>query len=291
MIAKTLANFEQQVKDSLNLATNLRFSNFDKIIFCGMGGSGIPGYVLRDLVDVPVIVNQGLNVGRHVDKNTLAFVVSYSGNTMETINMYKEVIKKTDKIVTVTSGGKLINAKNAVVIPGGNLPKNSFHQLFFPILNVLRSSGVLRFNALDVIKSIRLVDKSKTRMIAMKLKRKIPIVYAGNDYYGVALRWKQSLNETGKQIAIANSYPEFFHNEIEGDYSKFGVVILQDETEKRLEYFKKIVNCNTVKLKGNGKLAKMIYGIHTGDYTAYHLALLNKVDPDSEYRIDKLKEL
>ena len=46
-----------------------------------------------------------------------------------------------------------------------------------------------------------------------------------------------------------------------------------------------------VKLKGNSKLAKSVYGIHTGDYTAYNLALLNNVDPDSEYRIDKLKEL
>ncbi len=292
MITHMLDNFSEQVENSLSLAKDVRFSGFDKIIVCGMGGSGIAGYVLRDIVDLPVVVNQGFNIPRWVDKKTLAFVVSYSGNTMETLEMYKQIVKKTDKVAAITTGGILgARAKNAVMIPGGSLPKNAFHYLFFPMLNVLKNSGVFKFNVKEILSAIKLVDKEYGKKLAEKIKGRIPVVYSSNDYYGTAVRWKQNFNETSKQLAVANAYPEFFHNEIEGDFSKFEVIILEDKSEKRLDYFKKIVKCNVVKLKGNSKLAKSVYGIHTGDYTAYNLALLNNVDPDSEYRIDKLKEL
>lgn len=291
MITKTLENFYEQVKRTEHIGKDISFRNFDKILVCGMGGSGIGGYVLRDLVDMPVIVDQALSSPRWVDKNTLAFIVSYSGNTIEVIDMYRDVIRKTNKIVVITAGGKLGKVRDAIIIPGGNLPKNAFHYLLFPMLNVLRNSSVFNYKISNVLNAVKIVDKNNAARLASKIKGKIPIVYSDFGYYGTALRWKQNFNETSKQIAIANAIPEFFHNEIEGNYDKFSVIILEDKSEKRLEYFKKIVKCNVIKLKGKDRLAKSIYGIHTGDYTAYNLALLNKVDPDSEYRIDKLKEL
>ena len=291
MIKKMLDNFAEQVEFALSLGENAKFSNFDKILVCGMGGSGIAGYVLRDIVEMPVVINQGFKIPKWVDNNTLVFVESYSGNTMETLEMYRQAVKKTSKIVAITSGGKLSKADNTIMIPGGSLPKNAFHYLFFPMINVLKNSGCLHFSSKEVMNAIKIVDKELAETLAKNMHGKTPVIYASNEYYGTAIRWKQNFNETSKQLAVANAYPEFFHNEIEGDFSKFHTIILEDESEKRLEYFKKIVKCDVVKLKGGSKLAKIVYGIHTGDYVAYNLALLNKVDPDSEYRIDKLKEL
>ena len=292
MITHMLDNFSEQVKDSLDLAKGKSFSGFDKIIVCGMGGSGIAGYIIKDILDMPVIINQTPELPKWVDNKTLAFIVSYSGNTMETLEMYKQAAKKTKKLIAITTGGILgKKAKESVIIPGGGLPKNNFHYLFFPMLNVLKNSNVLKFNVNEILSAIKLVDKNFAKKLAGKLHGKTPLIYSSAGYYGTAVRWKQNFNETSKQLAVANFYPEFFHNEIEGDFSKFGVIILEDKSEKRLDYFKKIVKCNVVKLKGSSKIAKSVYGIHTGDYTAYNLALLNKVDPDSEYRIDKLKEL
>ena len=76
---------------------------YDKIAVCGMGGSGISGYILRDLYDdKPVFVFQGYELPKFVDKKTLVFCISYSGNTAETISMYNHAKKRGCKVVVIS---------------------------------------------------------------------------------------------------------------------------------------------------------------------------------------------
>lgn len=284
-----LKKFPGQVKEAVELTRNIKISGFDKILVCGMGGSGISGYILRDLIDMPVFISQSYEIPKFVDSKTLVFVISYSGDTEETISMYKKVIKKTKKIFVITSDGKLSKGKNVILVPEGLLPRMALAYLFFPMLVILKNSKVVRCDLEDVLKALKKVKISKAKKIAKKLYNKIPVIYAPSNYFGLILRWKQSLNEYSKQLAIANVYPEFFHNEVEADYNKFKVVLFVDKIDKKIREFKKMVKIHEVKLYGNSLIAKMFYGIYLGDFVSYYLARLNKKDPLKEENIDRLK--
>src|SRR3989344_9669193 len=103
---KLLKKFPEQIKEAIKLG-NIKPKRYNKILVCGMGGSGVVGYILKDLLKVPVFIEQSYDIPGFIDKNTLTFIVSYSGNTEETICMYKQVRKKTNNIIIITSSGIL----------------------------------------------------------------------------------------------------------------------------------------------------------------------------------------
>ena len=64
----------------------------------GMGGSGISGDVaaaaLNDELPVPITVLKQMRVPAFVGPETLAFAVSYSGDTEETVSMATSAVEK-----------------------------------------------------------------------------------------------------------------------------------------------------------------------------------------------------
>ena len=194
-----------------------------------------------------------------------------------------------EEIFIITSGGKLSREKNVILVPPGLLPRMALAYLFFPMLVILKSSKVVRYDLDDILTSLKKVKINKAKKLARKLYKNVPVIYAPSSYFGLVWRWKQSLNEYSKQLAVANIYPEFFHNEIEADYNKVKVVLFVDKADKKIKGFKKMVKVHEVKLYGKSLIAKMFYGIYLGDFVSYYLARLNKKDPLKEEKIDKLK--
>ncbi len=288
-----LKDFKKNIQLAYTITSKIRIkSSINKILYCGMGGSAIAGYIIRDLLKIPVIINQDYDLSYKIDKQTFVIIASYSGNTEETITMYNQVVNQTRNFIVITSGGKLINKKNVIKIPSGYEPKNAFAFLFMPLLRLLHDSRLINVNMENIVKSLNLVNLAYANSIANKIKGKVPVIYAPYVYNGLSLRFKQSLNESGKQLAISNVYPEIFHNEILADYdNKFKVIILEDKINKRLNYFSKITNSINIKIKGNSNLAKKFYGIYLADYVAYYLALLKHKDPDDEKRIEEIKKI
>ncbi len=284
-----LKKFPGQVKEAIKLTRGIKVNGFNKILVCGMGGSGISGYILRDIIEMPVFISQSYDIPKFVDSKTLVFVISYSGNTEETISMYKKAVKKTKKVFIITSGGKLSREKNVILVPGGLLPRMALAYLFFPMLVILKSSKVVRYNLDDILTALKKVKISKAKELARKLYNKVPVIYVPSNYYGLVLRWKQSFNEYSKQLTIASVYPEFFHNEIEADYNKFGVVLILDKMDKKIKEFGKMVKTNKIMLYGKSSIAKIFYGVYFGDFVSYYLAKLNKKDPMKEEKINRLK--
>ena len=71
----------------------LKKRDYTKICFCGIGGSAVPGEVIKALnLKKPVLVVRE-KLPASVNSKTLCFIVSYSGNTKETINLYKAAKK------------------------------------------------------------------------------------------------------------------------------------------------------------------------------------------------------
>lgn len=273
---------------------NRKVKKADKIIVCGMGASGISGDILRDLLkDKIVIVNKDYDIPKYIDKNTLGFVISYSGNTEETISAYNQLKKRTKNIVVISAGGKLGEEKGAIIIPPIKPTRYGLHYLFFPMFKILEKSGMIGKqdkNIKETVKVMKSLDKKQTRKLALQLKGKTPIICVPQKYKSVGLRWRQQFNENSKVQAITLSFPELDHNALEGYKSlgKFELIVIRDKHEnkkerKRIELTEKIlskkIGVSEVWMRGKSDLAKMFYTIYFGDYMTYQLGLIDKVNP------------
>lgn len=256
---------------------------FDKIAVCGMGGSGIAGHVLRDLIDdVPVFVFQSYILPEFIDKKTLVFCISHSGNTAETISMHRIAKKRGCKTAVIASGGILGREKNCILIPSGMQPRQAIGYLFFPMWKMLgKSFG----------DTAKIVSEVKNDLgIAKKIYGKIPVVYSNEGYGSLVLRWKQQLNEDSKVLAIANTFPELNHNEIEARFENAQIIFLRDKPELAIDVLKKEYNILDVYLKGKNKLEKIFYGMALVNFVSINLAGLNGEDYLKYRFIEKLKE-
>jgi glucose/mannose-6-phosphate isomerase len=314
---ETIKKYSVMCRDAVEKTekTTLPEYEFNKIIVCGVGGSAIGGDMLKDLlrdrVRVPIEVSRQYHLPAYADENTLAFCVSYSGNTEETLSQFVDAIEKKCKIIGITSGGKLkewCKKLNLPVIrvPKGYQPRVALPYLFFPMLVCLQRLGVANFKK-EIDETIRVLRDVKTesvKKIALSLKNSIPVIYASSEFSAVAKRMKTQFNENSKIPAKHDIFPELNHNEIVGyqneELNKNSyVIILRDkdepkEIQTRIEISKELIK-NKVKgieeiwAKGETKLAKMMSLIFLGDLLSCELAMLNGVDPIQTENISILK--
>jgi len=286
-----------------------------RIVVTGMGGSGISGDILKSCLheeSINVHVCKDYKLFDFVDKKTLVFVVSYSGNTEETISAYQDAVKKQAQIVAICSGGKLANMakkdRNSLIkIPVGIQPRLATAYLFFPMLKVLQKNKIIKNKDEEVHAVIDALEKPVFRDMAEdlvpKIVNKIPLIYASQRYYTTAMKWKTDINENTKIHAFYNIYPEFNHNEINGYVNKIGdfyVIIIRDEDEqyrirKRMKATKEIiknkgVNVTEIVIKGDNYLTKLFSTIYIGTWVSYFLALEYETDPTPVEIIEELKK-
>jgi glucose/mannose-6-phosphate isomerase len=293
----------------LNKNTTLTVSNkvFDNVLICGLGGSGIGAtiivQVVADNAKLPILVNKDYKIPQFVNENTLVIACSYSGNTEETLEMITQAEQKNATIACVTSGGKLaalaIEKKyNHILIPGGHPPRAAFGLAFPSLFKLLNYYGIINSDySNEFNKAIELINENESRIlveagaITEKLYKKIPVIYAESSYEGVAVRFRQQINENSKMLCWHHVIPEMNHNELVGWANKnedLAVVIFRNEDEyyrnqKRIEVNKTVFEKYTstvieIHSKGNSKLERALYLIHLGDWISYLLAEKNGVD-------------
>lgn len=311
---KLLRNFPQQFREAIKLSNNfnlekMKEKTYENIFIQGMGGSGISGFLARDLLGpltkLPIVVNNSYELPGFVGRSTLAFFVSYSGNTEETLACFKKARRRNASIVCVSSNGKLARmCKNCIKIPPGNPPRTMLAFLSVPILAIASRLKILKKSIkLDTVptfleKNAKEVE-SLGQNLAIKLKNKIPVIYASDSYASVALRFHAQLAENAGTFSHWNVLPEANHNEIVGfkpkeNFLAFVFLRSRDESmrmRKRFEFTKKIVSNSYIEvwLKGKTHAERMFYGIWLGDFASYYLALFNKKDPSSIENIVRLK--
>ncbi|MBM3315494.1 bifunctional phosphoglucose/phosphomannose isomerase, partial [candidate division WOR-3 bacterium] len=103
-----------QLVEALELAGRVRLPAWPRpaaVMVAGMGGSAIGGDVIRgvlsDRCPVPVSVVRDYRLPATAGPGTLLFVVSYSGNTEETLATYHEGLRRRCRMVVTASGGEL----------------------------------------------------------------------------------------------------------------------------------------------------------------------------------------
>ena len=324
----------QETANSFKLPGDYAVKRFDKIFFTGLGGSAIGGDIVKAYlsrqIGIPVIVNRNYDVPAFVDKNTLSFVCSYSGQTEETLSAYKQIKQKSSKIIMITSGGALagISRKDnipCILIPKGIPPRTAIGYMFVIPLVTLSNIGLIKnqdknlkeaINVLNGLKENTLninipSQKNIAKDIASGIFGRFVIIYGADDFLsGVVVRWRQELEENSKALCMERVFPEMNHNEITGwedvrHISKdFAVIFLRDKDEhprvsRRIEISKELIRRKTkniieVESIGKSLLARTYSLIYIGTFVSFYLAILNNVDPmpvnNVTYLKDKLKK-
>lgn len=305
-----LNDFPKQLEEASGLGLGMRFEMVKNIIVCGMGGSALAGEALKAYVrELPVKVVRGYEVPSYIPRETLAFAVSHSGDTEETISCYKELVRRSIPTVAICSGGKLaeLSSKSAqVLLPESAkrmMPRQATLYMLMPMLNILQNSGLIRFDDPKQI-SAALKDPSlheKAKGLAEEITS-LPLIYASDRNSFAARTWKISFNENAKMPAFWNEIPEMQHNELVGlsnSGAEFTIVLLKDEDDHprvkmRFNLLEKLVEgrikCVSYEIKGSTRLEKIILSIYMAHLVGYYKALLRGIDPTPIEIIERLKK-
>ena len=94
---------------------------YDKVVISGMGGSAIAGDLVADLASlapsVPLMVARNLDLPFRLDERTLFVSCSHSGNTAETLSLFRAAAAGPAGVLAITSGGRLGREAQAARIP------------------------------------------------------------------------------------------------------------------------------------------------------------------------------
>ncbi|HWY11036.1 MAG TPA: bifunctional phosphoglucose/phosphomannose isomerase [Bacteroidia bacterium] len=319
---KLIENFPDQLREAVDIANNAKLSpkeNIQNIIITGLGGSGIGGTIVSELVSdtcsVPVLINKDYFLPHFVNHNSLVIISSYSGNTEETLEAMQQALTKKAQIVCITSGGKVEDiAKqhnlDVIKIPGGNPPRSCIGYSLVQLIKVFVFYGFAPATLIDDIKnSTSLIVKenitinTEAKKIAQTLLNKIPVIYSLGSCEGVSVRFRQQINENSKMLCWHHVFPEMNHNELVGWTSRnenIAVVTFRTSfdykrTQKRYEVCKPVfekysASVTDIVAKGNSKAEQFIYLINIGDWISLHLAELKGIDPVEVNIIDHLKK-
>src|SRR5262245_51372963 len=296
----------------------------------GMGGSGIAGDVLAAVANstlpVPVTVLKQIRTPRFIGPGTLAFAVSYSGDTDETVRMATGAFDAGAQVVAVSRGGELeamARERGGVHVPcpDGYLPRAAVGALLTPLFVALERVGLLPDAPEWLDQAGRQLvarrDKCRpeveapanpAREIARRIGTTIPIFYGGGALGAVAAqRWKCDVNENAKAPAFWNAYPELDHNEIcgwgqHGDVTRqvFTLVELRhgfehEDLDRRFTLTRSLIEETLaqvleVRADGEGRLAQLLDLMYVGDWASCYLALDHDVDPGPIDTIVQLKD-
>ncbi len=304
-----LEKFPEQCKEAVKIARNAKIKvkgKITNIIICGAGTSGAAAGLAKALEKkIPITVVKDYKTPLFADKNSIVFIVTYSGETEETLSCYADAKRRNANIVLITSNEKLAKReKNSILIPSGMIPRLAIGYLFLPIVVILQRSKLIAGQ--DIAGAQRaIVPKMCSRegfMVSKHLKNKMVLVYSSPANEAVAYRLKTMINENVKQAAFANTIPEITYNEIMGfkkQPKKFQILLIHDRADhphikKRMEILKRLIRKKAgvaeFNVKGKSPLVKILHAVYVGDYISYYLALMNKEDPTPTGLIDEFKE-
>ncbi len=292
-------------REGIEREVNIEY-NPSSIAIAGIGGSGTIGDLIYDLLQdnslLPIYTIKGYHLPSFIDKDSLAIIISSSGNTEETLSIFTEAYNKGLRIIGISSSGLLAQAcKNHncmhIKVRERLAPRYSLPEMLFITLNIIANIDNYRWikeeakSAIDLMFSIKdniSINNNHNNIaknIALYIKD-TPIIYTSPYSKSLGIRFKNSLNENAKIIALASDIIEASHNEIVALVNNsFTPIFVRDginlEIEKRFDIFKSILRKNIYELKplSSNRLANLVSLLYILDYSTIYLAILRGVDP------------
>lgn len=298
-----------------------------QIVICGMGGSAIGGdfttAYLADQLPIPAIAHRNYGLPAWASgPETLVICSSHSGNTEETLSSFHEALQRGCSLMSICTGGKLAelskeNGKPCWIFDHIGQPRTAIGwtvglllELFFRLglikdqtQAVEEATSVLAEGITNLGKDSPVSSNPAKRLAGQLLERNI-IIYAAGELEVLARRWKSEINELSKAWAVFEGIPEMNHNALAGLrhpeslYERTSAIFLRSDFDhernrKRIEFSQHFfleagVGVDSIRARGEGKLAQMFSLLQFGDFVSYYLALSYGEDPTP---IDTLVEL
>ncbi len=303
------------------------YSEIDRIVILGMGGSAMAGDIFRLLLAresaVPVLNHRQYDLPPYVDGRTLLIASSFSGNTEETLSAFQRGLATPARKLVLTTGGRLLATARANGVPAfvfrfHGEPRSALGYGLMPLLAVAEATGLMQGVARDVDEALAAMESLRSRIgeevpladnaakqLAVKLAGRLPVVYGAEVLGEVAHRWKTQLNESTKVWAFYEQLPEASHNalvsyQLPRELARLVFVVylrsldLHPRVALHYQFSQRAlaeagVAYAEVRAEGRSALAQAMTCVLMGDYVSYYLALLNGVDPTPTTVIDNLK--
>lgn len=314
--------FSKQLEKALSIGQAYKFRtpqrNFQNIVLAGLGGSGIGGSIVQnyvfDKLNVPFWVNKEYTLPAFVGPDTLVIACSYSGNTEETLSAARVAMAKKATLVAITSGGALAeycaqNQLDCVLLPDGMPPRACLGYSIVQILYTLRHFGLIDGSFEEEVRNARqLLHDNETRYrqigheLAEKLLGKLPIIYTSGRMEGMAIRFRQQLNENSKMLCWHAVIPEMNHNELVGwrdDAQDKALVMLRTPSDPERVAYRMDINQDVYKqynpriielyAEGESYWEQLFSLVHITDWCSVYLAQMRNVNATEVKVIDALK--
>lgn len=284
--------------------------DFSSIVVLGMGGSGIVGDYVAVLSGeyggLPVVVSKSHRAPRFIDGKTLAVMVSYSGNTLETLLAMEKVLGRAGGLVVVSSDGRLEKIAEEKGLPfvrviRGIAPRTGLPHMLYGVLGVLDASGYTIVSRREAEKAYRFqVDTTNEAMdtgyrIASYLyeHKGLLVIATHTPYEALAIRGKNEFNENSKIPVKIEVAPEWMHNDIVGwekpfEGNKYTVLAISDPGDRSgsrlVDFMIKVYERNNIpvlrfELRGDSLLEKLLYGSLVLGFASVKLARMRGIDP------------
>ncbi|MDP3731450.1 MAG: bifunctional phosphoglucose/phosphomannose isomerase [Candidatus Omnitrophota bacterium] len=329
-----LLDFPLQCRQAYALAKASRLlfkvEDFTKIVFAGLGGSAIGADMVRSYLyfesKIPISVCREYELPAYVDNSTLVFILSYSGNTEETLSAYQQAKERGASLILISSDGALKDYAGKdkltfIEIPRGLPPRCALGYLSIMPLAVLNKLGIARDIAPSISEMVGALEELKNKnlnaaigqkdniakYVADKLFNKLAVIYSGSIHFdAVVTRLRGQLNENSKSLALTHVFPEMNHNEIAGWqnpkklFKNFVVLMLRDKdmhsrVATRMDITSDILKDEGVPVleiwsRGQSLLSRTFSLIYIGDFISFYLAILYGIDPTPVERVTYLKK-
>jgi glucose/mannose-6-phosphate isomerase len=294
-----------------------------QIVAVGMGGSGIAADLARGVIEAetPAMVSvvRSPELPRGTDRRSHVILVSYSGNTWETLRAFDAAGRVGAHRTVITSGGELAELAHergvpVLPVPAGLPPRSAVGHLLGGFLGLLdpwfpesNEARVAR-----VMERVRTLIGSLVRAggpaakLATRLDDRLPFIYAESSFLALARRWKTQIEENAKRLAVFDEVPELFHNAIVGwdatsrTEARRAVAVLLEWSEeaamtrRSLRYLERLLlghgaRVVRVPLDAEDRLEALVGGVAFGDHVSLFLADRRRVDPLPVDAIGRLK--
>ena len=302
-LEKIILDYKNQLELGIISGLKIKITkNYHNLIIAGMGGSVVSSYLLKQLTSEISLKNkkkifiiedfENNALDQFSTKDSLLLVSSYSGNTQETLTIFKEALKRKFKMIVLTNGGKLkklANKANLNVLEIIESPSPRYSSFYLLGVFTAIFNKTLANKLKNTTINQGLIEKQVVQLTKF-IKNDIILLYHTKNTYNLSKILELFLNETSKNLTFNLNYPQTSHYQLIAlSYNKKNLkaLIINDQDSKiskKLEILKEFYK-NQLKIETQlislsaDPFKKIIETLFLAQLLSYNLALTNKINP------------